>query len=152
MVYGGYAHDRARPSRSRVRGTRPLTFWLSLVGLPLVIALGGIQMASLMTSPAEVIRSDLIRAGSEMQHLPWNTSRENVQRAIAGAFGRSVTVDAAGFPAYARITLDRVAQDTCIEALSRARRMEGQVVIVLQGYLDPADCSDANDMTWRIMP
>lgn len=138
--------------QTRVGRPRPLAARLALAGLLLLIAFGGVRFASTMTNPAYDFRSDLIRAGSEMQRLPWSTPHQDVGRALSSAFGRSVTVDPTGFPAYARVTIDHVAKDACIETLRVARRIEGEVVIMLLDYRVPADCRDDNAMTWRLMP
>ncbi len=125
---------------------------LGALGLLALVVLGGVQLASTLTSPADVIRADLIRAGDVIERLPWSSSHSDVQRAIAAAFGRSVSVDPAGFPAYARVTIAHVARDACVATLGTARRIEGEVVIVLEHYRGPSDCGDDNDMTWRLMP
>ena len=152
MVYGGYAHFRTLSSRSAARGPRRLAAWSGLLALVALITLGGVQLAAFVANPARVIRGDLIRAGAEMQGLPWNTPSENVRRAISHAFAQSVTVDPTGFPAHATVTIRHVERDTCVETVRTARRIEGQVVVILRGYSEVTDCGDDNDMTWRLMP
>ena len=152
MVYSGYAHDRASRTPERASATPRLTRRWNALGLLLLVIVGGMQLSSSLVSPADALRGDLIRAASELERLPWNTSADRVRRTVAAAFGESVSVNPTGFPAYAEVTVEHVAHDTCVETLRLARRVEGRVVIALHGYRDVADCGADNDMTWRLMP
>jgi hypothetical protein len=69
-------------------------------------------------------------------------------------FGQDVSI--ATSPASSTITviLHGIDRETCVEAATKARRIEvdGPVVVMLQGYRAPEDCGSLNTMTWWIMP
>jgi hypothetical protein len=121
-----------------------------LVALAGLIFAAGYQVSVALQSPAQLIRGQLQAAAAEAAALPWNRSHDQVRAAIAPYFdGRAVSVDPTKFPAVVTVTLRDVDHDTCQEARTIARRIEGSVVIAL----DPATpCSDSNAMVWRIMP
>ena len=131
--------------------------WLERVPLGLrALALAGLLMATgyqvslALQTPAQLIRGELEAAAAETAVLPWNRSREQVDAAIARHFSdRTVSVDATKFPAMVAVTLHNVDRDTCQEARSLTRRIEGSVVIALEGA---QPCGDSNAMRWRIMP
>ena len=50
------------------------------------------------------------------------------------------------------VTLHHLDKTTCAEASIAARRMEGLVVIEIEGYRSAKDCGDDNAMTWSILP
>jgi hypothetical protein len=120
---------------------------LALAGLLMVT---GYQVSLALQTPAQLIRGELEAAGGETAALPWNRSREQVGAAVARHFaGRTVSVDAAKFPALVSVTLHDIDRNTCEEARSVARRIEGSVVVALAST---APCGDSNAMVWRIMP
>ena len=85
--------------------------------------------------------------------LPQTASPATVREALRTALlGQDASIDAARFPALVSVTLHGVGRAGCIAAERRARRLEGSVVVELQGYGAPADCGIKNDMTWRFMP
>lgn len=113
-----------------------------------------VQQASLvLQSPAHAIRHALVTAADATAALSWSRSPAEVQLAVAKRFdGRDVQVDAARFPSQVAVTLPSVDRITCLEARALTRRIEGPVVIALDGYRSAADCGEANAMSWRIMP
>jgi hypothetical protein len=50
------------------------------------------------------------------------------------------------------VSLHGLSRGDCLDALHHARRVNGAVVIALQGYGSAVDCRDQNDMTWWLMP
>ena len=121
-----------------------------LFAVAALIFAAGYQVSLALQSPAQLIRGQLLGAAAETAALPWNRSPDQVRAAIAPYFdGRDISVDATKFPALVAVTLRDVDRDTCQEARTIARRIEGSVVIALE----PATpCSDSNAMVWRIMP
>jgi hypothetical protein len=103
--------------------------------------------------PGVAIRGDLVAAGAAASALPALASADAVREAVAASFpGRSVSVEPSSFPAMIAVTLHDIDRRSCLEAADRARRIEGAVVIELDGYRAPDDCGERNDMTWRLMP
>jgi hypothetical protein len=106
-----------------------------------------------ISSPAEAIRSSLTAAAADTASLPWTASPDAVRDAIGAHFpGQDVTVDPSRFPVEVSVALPAVDRVTCLEARKLVRRIEGTVVVALDGYRSAADCSARNSMTWRIMP
>lgn len=111
------------------------------------------QISVVLQSPAQTIKRELLSAADETAALSWSRSAAEVQHAVTRRFdGHAVRVDAAQFPAQVAVTLQAVDRITCLEARLVARRIEGPVVIALDGYRAASDCGDANAMSWRIMP
>ena len=103
--------------------------------------------------PGAAIRSDLAASADALQALPANASPASVTATLRSALaGRAVQVDPAGFPTVVAITLRDLDWQSCIAAERSARRLEGRVVVELEGYGSAQDCRDRNDMTWRFMP
>lgn len=131
--------------------------WLNRVPLGLrALALAGLliatgyQVSLVLQTPAQLIRGELEAAAAETAALPWNRSPAQVRAAVARHFeGRDVNIDATKFPALVAVTLRGVDRTTCQEAQSLARRIEGSVVVALEGA---QPCAEANAMRWRIMP
>lgn len=129
----------------------PRAVWLlGTVGLVLAASY---QLSSALESPAQRIKRELTAAAAEVGALPWNRSSEQVQLAVGWYFSsRAVRVDATRFPSEVAVTLPGLDRNTCVEASARARRIEGLVVVALEGYGSAQNCRDDNNMTWRIMP
>ena len=121
-----------------------------LIAAASLIFAAGYQVSLALQSPAQLIRGQLQAAAAETASLPWNRTPDQVRAAVAQHFdGRPVGIDATKFPAVVLVTLGDVDRETCQEARTIARRIEGSVVIAL----DPATpCSDSNAMVWHIMP
>jgi hypothetical protein len=103
--------------------------------------------------PGDAIRGDLASAAAALGTTPASASPARVAAVLRAALpGRALRVDPAGFPTVVAITLQGLDWQTCVAAERSARRLEGRVVVELDGYPSPEDCRDANDMTWRLMP
>lgn len=118
------------------------------------IAVVGSEEAFLaFQSPGHEIRRELAAAGAEVERLSWSTPAESVRQSIEHRFvGYRAKVNPAGFPAYVTITLRGLSREVCFDAERVARRVEGSVVIALEGQSAPEDCRDDAELTWRIMP
>ena len=139
-----------RPSRSVFE---LLTGWFAYPALVAAAILGAYQLFLALQSPGQVIRRELIAAGAEMRSMPWRTSPDRIREGIQRHFaGYSVTVDPAGFPAYAKVTLGGLSRDVCFDANLIARRIEGDVVIAIEKASVGQICRDDAEVTWRIMP
>jgi hypothetical protein len=102
---------------------------------------------------ADAIAGGLSGAAEDVAALPWTTPAETVQRTVTGHFpGEAVRVDPAHFPIEVSVALDGLDRGTCLAARHVARRIEGTVVVQLDGYGEDAACGARNTMTWRIMP
>jgi hypothetical protein len=116
-------------------------------------AVGVFTMLAMPERPESVIGGDLAAGASALNGLPADATRDAIRRTLESSFpGRAVSVDAGRFPAAVDVTLQGVDRPTCVSAEASARRIEGKVVIELQGYPSPAACRAANDMTWRFLP
>jgi len=126
---------------------------LRLVVAAALLLVAAYEVSQALQTPAQSIRGALTAAGDEAAALPWNRSPEQVQSAIGRHFGsRDFRVLPAGFPAQVAVTLAGLDRETCLEARTLARRIEGDVVITLDGYGSANDCQATNAMTWHIMP
>jgi hypothetical protein len=104
-------------------------------------------------SASHIIRGELASAAADLRELPWSATANRVRISLARNFrGQRVNIDTSGFPVRATVTLGELGRDTCRDARRVARRIEGPVVVVLDGYADTAACGKANDMTWRFLP
>jgi hypothetical protein len=56
------------------------------------------------------------------------------------------------WPPVVAVRLHGLTRDDCLNAVHDARRIDGPVVIALQGYGSATDCREENDMTWWLMP
>ena len=104
-------------------------------------------------APGAAIHSDLASGAAALRTLPASASPARVTAALRAALpGRGIRVDSAGFPAVVAVTFPDMDRPSCVAAERSSRRLEGQVVIDLEGYASPEDCRASNDMTWRLMP
>jgi hypothetical protein len=117
-------------------------------------ALVGAEQASLaLQSPGHAIRRELAAAGAEAERLSWSTPAERVRQSIERRFtGYHARVNPTGFPAYVTVTLHGLSREACFDAERVARRVEGSVVIAIEGQSAAEDCRDDAELTWRIMP
>jgi hypothetical protein len=126
---------------------------LRLMAAAALLMVSCYQFWAALQSPAQAIRGELTDAAYETRALAWRQSPEAVQAAIGRHFaGREVSVDPARFPVAVTVRLAGLDRATCLEARQLTRRIEGSVVVALQGYATAADCADQNTMSWRIMP
>ncbi len=125
-----------------------------LLALAAAAFIGAQQVAVALQTPAQTIRGELQSAAAETRaRLSFQPPTAEDQRAITQHFrAYPVTVEAARLWPQVKVTFHGLDRNTCLEAQSVARRMEGLVVVDLQGYRLPSDCMAANDMTWWIMP
>jgi hypothetical protein len=99
------------------------------------------------------LRGDLAEGAALVGSLPQTASEAAVDDALRTALlGRSVSIDAQRFPALVSVTIHNIDQGNCVAALRTTRRLEGTVVVELEGYAGSADCRGENDMTWNFMP
>jgi hypothetical protein len=118
-----------------------------------LLLLAGQQLFFALQSPAHQIKRSLIAAAAVTGQLPWTRSREQVRADLAQYFGNDAArVDASRFPAAVSVSFEALDKTTCLEATELARRVEGSVVVALDGYRAANDCGDSNTMVWRIMP
>lgn len=140
--------ESRRPAWPRVQ----LKWALCVLACAAVAAVGG---ALLLTSiaPGVAIRRDLAAAAKAVGALPGNASAQTVTLAVRRALGSApATIDATPFPVAVAVTLRALDRRSCLAAERSARRIEGAVVVALQGFRTADDCRASNDMSWRIMP
>jgi hypothetical protein len=126
---------------------------LRLIAAAVMALLAALQFWLALQSPGRVIERQLVAAAHETAALPWSRPLDQVQLAVGRYFaGRNVEVDARRFPVEVLVTLNALDRNTCLQARAEARRIEGEVVIALEGYRTAADCAERNRMLWRIMP
>jgi len=143
---------RLAPAAPARRGSLPrlwLVMWI--LGLLGVAIPAGNQWAFSSQSSGAAIRHELARAAAEMRS-PGPEARETDKSALLRHFpGQRATVDTRFWP-EAVVTLHGLDRPTCIDAADVAGRIDGLVVVQLEGYAAPTDCKEMNDMSWRIMP
>jgi hypothetical protein len=66
--------------------------------------------------------------------------------------GQEVSIAMSSASSIIAVTLHGVDHKACVDAAAKVRRIDGSVVVILQGYGAPEDCDIRNDMTWWIMP
>jgi hypothetical protein len=103
--------------------------------------------------PGVALRYELQGAASELDHelvpLPSTALGHEIRRHFREA---DVAVDTARYWPNVAVTLSGVSRVECAAAVSQDRRMDGAVVIALQGYRSAEECGRRNDMTWWLMP
>jgi hypothetical protein len=126
---------------------RPLWFALAL-GL----ALGaGLELHAALESPGVRIRGELKAAAGDLASAPAMRSTIVLAR-VRDEFGdRDVSIDAGSWPVVS-VTIHGVDAATCRDAMAKADRIEGLVVVALDHRGAAEECRGTNDMTWRIMP
>lgn len=62
------------------------------------------------------------------------------------------TIDTERLWPVVTVSLHGLSRGDCLDALRQTRRINGAVVIALQGYGSRVDCQERNDMTWWLMP
>jgi hypothetical protein len=136
----------ARAGRSRL--ARQL--WaLALVTAALV---GGNEVLEARRPPGDAIRGELAAAAAELASPVGLYPTDAATRAIRRHFRTHPATLQAKFWPQVSVTLQHLDRITCVDASIVARRMEGLVVVELEGYRSAKDCGDDNDMTWRILP
>lgn len=126
---------------------------VKLVAASAMLLIAADQLWLALQSPAQTIRGRLASAAEETAGLSWKTPPEQVNIAVARYFpGQAVRVDSTRFPVEVSVVLAGLDRGTCIEARDVAQRIEGNVVVALDGYRSADECRARNAMTWRIMP
>lgn len=126
---------------------------LRLLAAAGMLAAAAYQIVAALQTPAQSIRDALTAAGEQAAGMPWTRNGRDIQFALAPYFaGRDARIEPTRFPAEVTVMLDGLDRATCLEARTLARRIEGDVVIALDGYGSAADCGERNAMTWRILP
>lgn len=124
-----------------------------LLAAGMLLIAASYQLSLALQTPAQSIKSALTAAADEAAALPWNRNDQQVQHAIGQHFsGHDFRLETARFPAEVSVVLAGLDRETCIEARQLAHRIEGDVVIALDGYGSTEDCQAHNTMTWRILP
>jgi hypothetical protein len=130
-----------------------LPFVHRLWALAFVIAaiVGGNEVLNESRSPGDTIRRELAAAAelvSPVRRYPTDAAT----RAIRRHFDAHPAALQTEFWPQVSVTLQHLDRATCVDASIVARRIEGLVVVELEGYRSAKDCGGNNDMTWRILP
>ena len=140
------------PTDDRRHAKKPKLAPLVRTALALVV-LGVLAGIPSRATPGHVIRSELASAAADLRDLPWSASTNRVRISLARNFrGQRLSIDSSAFPVSVTVTLDALGRGACLDARRFARRIEGPVVVALDGYADAADCAAVNAMTWRLLP
>ena len=138
--------DPARAWWSRVARS------LSILALAVAAVVGGNEALKSSRSPGQAIRSELVAAAAELTSPAGPYPTEASTRAIRRHFRpHSVALQMDLWPLVS-VTLKHLDKVTCVDASIVARRMEGLVVVELEGYRSAEDCGADNAMTWRMLP
>ncbi|HWI29278.1 MAG TPA: hypothetical protein VN668_20050 [Stellaceae bacterium] len=126
---------------------------VKLIAAAAMLLFASAQIWQTLQPPAQTIKGQLSAAAAETAALPWSMPRDQVERAVARDFpGQAVRIDAARFPVEIAVSISGLDRDTCLAARQLASRLEGSVVVALDGYMQAGECRAANAMTWHIMP
>jgi hypothetical protein len=99
------------------------------------------------------LRHELRAAGAALEAPFTLQSTPALQQGIRRHFaGHDATVDTHRLWPVVAVTLHGLSREDCLNALRDTRRIDGTVVIALQGYGSTIDCGPRNDMTWWLMP
>jgi hypothetical protein len=139
-----WSHSSWVESRPPPRLARAL--WI-VVG----VALGLSMELRALQSPGQTIRSELEAAAVDLEAAPAASSAPMLAQIRRNFHERGVTVDGTLWPLVS-VTFHQVDASTCQDAVDKAARIEGLVVVALQRYRAADECRDVNDMTWRILP
>jgi hypothetical protein len=146
----GPSQPSARSARYRL-GAAALATLLVVAGHHLDLAAHRADAAA--PEQALAIRAALFRLASATRALPAGMTSADAAKALQRSIAdRDAAIDAARFPGEVDVTYRDLGRWTCIEAETVARRLEGQVVVQLEGYPAASDCSARNAMTWQVMP
>jgi len=125
---------------------------LAILALVVAAIVGGNAARNALRSPGRAIRSELVAAAAELASPARPYPTEAGTRAIRRHFHeRSVALQSDLWPAVS-VTLRHVDKTTCVDARMEARRIEGLVVVELDGYHSAKDCGADNAMTWQLLP
>jgi hypothetical protein len=154
MSLATLVHGRRPGSGAGLRETLrrvPSTVW---IGLAILLSWGaeyGVYWA--FEPPGMALGYELQGAAGELDHalvpLPSAALRQDIRRHFREA---DVAVDTVRHWPNVAVTLSGVSRVECAAAVAQDRRMDGAVVIALQGYPSAENCEQRNDMTWWLMP
>ncbi|HXZ02902.1 MAG TPA: hypothetical protein VEI03_23140 [Stellaceae bacterium] len=108
-----------------------------------------------VAAPAQAlaIRAALFELAAATRALPAGMTGDSAAKALyRHVADRDALLDVTRFPSEVDVTFRGLGRAACIETESMARRLEGSVVVQLEGYATASDCGGSNAMTWRIMP
>jgi hypothetical protein len=154
MSLATLVHGRGPGSGAGLRDTLrrvPTTVWIVLAILLSWSAEYTVYWA--FEPPGVALGYELQGAAGELDHalvpLPSAALRQDIRRHFREA---DVAVDTVRHWPNVAVTLSGVSRVDCAAAVSQDRRMDGTVVIALQGYRSTKECGRRNDMTWWLMP
>jgi hypothetical protein len=129
------------------------SYLVTAAALAVVMAVALRHVLETAPSRGPAIRAALVAAAAGTRSLSPTEAHDGVRDAI-GPYFRSfdANIDASRFPAEVDVTLRDVDGVTCLEAEDEARRIEGPVVVQLEGYQSADTCRQNNVMTWRLLP
>ena len=117
------------------------------------VLVGGNEVLKASRSPGDAIRSELVAAAAELASplgpYPTEAAKRTIRRHFRAHYPATLRTE---FWPQVLVTLHHLDKTTCADASIVARRMEGLVVVELEGYPSAEDCGDDNAMTWWILP
>jgi hypothetical protein len=129
----------------------PYAWWA--MGLAIVVLVSLYHFSNTTPSRGLAIRGALIAAAAKIKLMPANEGADGIRTDLTPYFrGFDADIDASRAPTEVDITLRDLDGVTCLEAEDVARRVEGLVVVQLDGYGTAAACSKKNTMRWRLLP
>jgi hypothetical protein len=139
---GGPAHAR----RSRL-ARHPWALALATAAL-----VGGNEILEVSRPPGDAVKRELVAAAAELASPAGPYPTDAATRAIRRHFRAYPATLQTTFWPKVSVTLHHLDRTACVDASIVARRMEGLVVVELEGYRSAKDCGNDNDMTWSILP
>jgi len=141
----------ASTGSSRLLQRLPQMLW---VVAALVAGLAAEQaLSAMLDPPGRALRRELQAAAGELQKPLVAQPTAALRHALRRHFHEAgVDVDTTRFWPDVVVSLRGMTQEECIAALHEARRIDGPVVVALEGYRSAEDCRERNYMTWRLMP
>lgn len=101
----------------------------------------------------EALRHELKAAAAALQTQLVLQPTPALRQAIRRHFREGeVAVDTTRLWPTVAVSLHGISRGECLGALHEVRRIDGAVVIALQGYGSTDDCRAQNDMIWWLMP
>jgi len=147
-------HDQATIGIARSLTWQRRSLWTISMLLCIGAALPmGYQLCLWLEPPGDAIRHQLEAAAGEMRNQLVPEPSPRVLAAMRRDFAkREVSIATMPASSIVAVTLHGLDHGTCVDALTKARRIDGAVVVRLQSYDAAGDCGNRNDMTWWVMP
>jgi len=147
-------HDQETMGIARSLTGQRRSLWTICMLLSIGAALlTGYQLFLWLEPPGDAIRHELEAAAGEMRNQLVPEPSPGVLAAMRRDFAkREVSVATMPASSIVAITLHGLDRNTCVDALNKARRIDGAVVVRLQSYDTVGDCGNRNNMTWWVMP